>query len=299
MTTTKQLTLPGAIVKKSNEIVRSRMRLENVYAARVFTGVIACIKDTDRDFQEYVIPASAVINPDDMGGRAYLLIRQALKTIAGYTVEIPLPIESERDKKEPPYAIYPLFSKAQYREGKITAQVHPDLKPHFIALATQYTSYNLLDYLKLSGTYSQRLFEILNSYSKTEPYIKIDIHDLHRMLNTATALQKRFPDLRRRVLEPAYKEINIKTDLEYEWNVIKKGRNVVSIEFVFSKRKKEEAQKIQIEKERKAVNKYSLQAFTCWKEKGGKASLVKDRCPDVKPKTKKCAACKKMEYFAI
>ena len=298
MTTTKQLTLPGAIVKKSNEIVRSRMRLENAYAARVFTGVIACIKDTDRDFQEYVIPASAVMNPDDMGGRAYMLIRQALKTIAGYTVEIPLPIESERDKKEPPYAIYPLFSKAQYREGKITAQVHPDLKPHFIALSTQYTSYNLLDYLKLSGTYSQRLFEILNSYAKTESYIKIDILDLHRMLNVNQTLQ-RYPDFRRFVLNKAHNEINKKTDLEYEWNAIKKGRKVVSIEFVFSKKALAEAQKKQAEKERKSANKYSLQAFTCWKEKGGKSWLANGKCQELKPKTKKCAACKEMGYFAI
>lgn len=297
MTTNKQLTLPGAIVKKSNEIVRSRMRLENAYAARVFTSVIACIKDTDKDFQEYIIPASAVINHDDMGGKAYTLVKQALKTITGYTVELPLPIEDEQDEKEPPYAIYPLFSKAQYRKGKITAQIHPDLKPHFIALATHFTSYNLLEYLKLSGTYSQRLFEILNSYAKTNISKKIDLLDLHRMLNTPVTLQ-RYSDFRRFVLDKAHKEIISKTELEYEWEPVKEGRNIVAIEFIFSKKAKEEAQKKQAEKDRISVNKYVGQAVTCWKEKGGKSYLVKGKCPDAKPKTKKCAACKRMEYFA-
>lgn len=297
MPPTKQLILPGATVKKSNEIVRSRMRLENVYAARVFTSVIACIKNTDKDFQEYVIPASTVINAGDMGGKAYTLIRQALKTITSYTVELPLPIESEHEKKEHPYAIYPLFSKAQYRNGKITAQVHPDLKPHFISLATHYTSYNLLEYLKLSGTYSQRLFEILNSYAKTYPDIKIKLPELHYMLNTPPALQ-RYPDLRRRVLETAHKEINNKTDLKYEWEPIKDGRNVVEINFIFLKKAQEEAQKKQAEKERLAVNKYIQQAFACWKEKGGKAFLVNEKCPVAKPKTKKCINCKRMGYFA-
>lgn len=297
MTTNKQLTLPGATVKKSNEIVRSRMRLENAYAARVFTSIIACIKDTDKDFQEYVIPASAVINSDDMGGKAYTLVRQALKTITGYTVELPLPIEDEQDEKEPPYAIYPLFSKAQYRKGKITAQIHPDLKPHFIALATHFTSYNLLEYLKLSGTYSQRLFEILNSYAKTNISKKIDLLDLHRMLNTPESF-KRFPDFRRKVLEKSHKEIISKTDLEYEWEPVKDGRNIVAIEFIFSKKAKEEAQKKQAEKDRLAVNKYVQQAFACWKEKGGKSFLVAEKCPVTKPKTKKCSACKRMGYFA-
>lgn len=298
MTAEKQLTLPGTIVKKSNEIVRAKMRLDNVYAARVFTSVISCIKDGDKDFKEYTIPASVIILPEDKGGSRYKFIEQALKTITGYVVEMALPIEDEQNEKEPPYAMYPLFSKAQYRKGKITAQVHPDLKPHFIALAGQFTSYNLLDYLKLSSTYSQRLFEILNSYAKTNTSVTILLPDLHRMLDATESLKKDFAQFRRRALEIAYKEINEKTDLEYEWEPIKTGRTVVSIEFIFSKKAKEEAQKKQAEKERKALNKHVQQALSCWKEKGGKDALEKGKCPTAKPKAKKCIACKKMGYFA-
>lgn len=294
---TKQLTLPGATVKKSNELVRSKMRLNNTYAARVFTTIASCIKESDEDFKEYTFPASVFIDPNDKGGKAYKLIRQALKDITGYSVELPLPIEDEQDEKEPPYAIIPLFAYAHYRKGNITVQIHPKLKPQFIALATHFTSYNLLEYMKLSGTYSQRIFEILNSYSKTNTTVTIVLPELQRILSTPDSMN-RYPDFKRYVLERAHKEITEKTDLEYEWEPIKEGRTVVAIDFIFSKRAKEEAQKKQAEKERVKTNKYVGQAVTCWREKGGKAALVNGKCPAAKPKTKKCSACKRMDYFA-
>jgi len=297
MTTNKQLTLPGATVKKSNQLVRAKLRLENVYAARVFATVASCIKDSDEDFKEYVLPASVFVDPNDMGGVTYKRIKQALKDITGYSVELPLPIEDEQDEKEPPYAIIPLFAYAHYRKGKVTVQIHPKLKPQFIALASHFTSYNLLEYIKLSGTYSQRIFEILNSYAKTNTSVTIQLSELQKMLNTPESMN-RYPDFRRKVLEKSHTEITGKTDLEYEWTAIKIGRTVTAIEFIFSKRAKEEAQKKHAEKERVKTNKYIGIAVTCWREKGGKAALVNGKCPAAKPKTKKCSACKRMGYFA-
>ena len=297
MTTNKQLTLPGATVKKSNELVRSKLRLNNVYAARVFTTVASCIKESDADFKEYTFPASVFVDPNDKGGVTYKRIKQSLKDITGYSVEIPLPIEDEQDEKEPPYMIIPLFAYAHYRKGQVTVQIHPKLKPQFIALAGHFTSYNLLEYIKLSGTYSQRIFEILNSYAKTNTTITIPLSDLQNMLNTPESMN-RYSDFRRYVLALSHKEITEKTDLEYEWEPIKTGRTVTAIEFIFSKRAKEEAQKKQAEKERVKTNKYIGMAFTCWKEKGGKAALVDEKCSVAKPKTKKCSACKRLGYFA-
>ena len=293
-TPSKQLTLPGTMVKKSNEIVRARMRLDNVYAARVFTSVISCIKETDKDFQEYTLPVSAFVDPNDKGGRPYKLVKKALESIVSYAVELRL----SDDEDEPDYAFIPLFAYAEYKKAHVTVQVHPKLKPHFIQLATHFTSYNLLEYLRLSGTYSQRLFEILNSYQKTCTNKEIALCELQTMLNTPLSMN-RYPDFKRYVLARAHKEITERTDLDYEWTPIKKGKQIIAINFVFSKKALAEAQKKQAEKERKSANKYSLQAFTCWKEKGGKSGLSNGKCQEPKPKTKKCAACKEMGYFAI
>lgn len=287
---TKQLTLPGELVKKSNEFVRSRLKLESATAGKIFTSIIACIRPEDKDFKDYQIPASALFQAGDKGGRSYSLIKKALKSITEYVVEMNL-----SEGEDPDYVMYPLFTKAQYKNGNVTAQVHPDLKPHFIHLAKNFTSYNLLDYLVLSSTYSQRLFEILNSYEKTCPDIKIPLDQLHFMLDTPESFRQRFPDFRRKVLETAHKEITQKTRLEYEWTPIKQCRTVVSIHFIFSKKALEERKNKEQQKWSQQQVKYINIALNCAKDI--RASLVNGTCPIEKKKTIKCRICKRMGYF--
>lgn len=288
---TKQLTLPGALVKKSNEFVRSRLKLDSATAGKIFTSIIACIRPEDKDFKDYQIPALALFQPGDKGGRSYSLVRSALKTITSYVVEMDL-----SEGIEPDYVMYPLFAKATYKNGIITAQVHPDLKSHFIELA-KFTQYNLLDYLVLSSTYSQRLFEILNSYEKTCPSIKISLDQLHFMLNTPESFRQRFPDFRRKVLETAHSEITQKTRLEYEWTPIKQGRTVVSIHFIFSKKALEERKKEEQQKWSQQQRKYIKPALDCAKKM--RQEFVEGKCPKEKKKTIKCRMCKNMGYFLV
>lgn len=288
----KQLTLPGELVKKSNEFVRSRLKLENATAGKIFTSIIACIRPEDKDFKDYEIPASALFRPEDKGGRSYALVRKALKSITGYVVEIDL-----SDEPEPDYVMYPLFTKASYKNGIVTAQVHPDLKPHFINLAGQFTQYNLLDYLVLSSIYSQRLFEILNSYEKTCPAKKLTLAELHFMLNTPDSLKQDFAQFRRRVLEPAHKEIIQKTRLEYEWKPIKNGRSIEAIQFIFSKKALEEKEKEEQQKRVMQQRKYIKPALDC--AKLTKPDFVDGKCPKEKKKIYKCRLCKEMGYFLV
>lgn len=285
----KQLTLPGELVKKSNEFVRSRLKLESATAGKIFTSIIACIRPEDKDFKDYQISASTLFHPEDKGGRSYSLIRKALKSITSYVVEMNL-----SEGSEPDYVMYPLFAKAVYKNGIITAQVHPDLKPHFIDLA-KFTQYRLLDYLVLSSTYSQRLFEILNSYEKTCPYIKISLQQLHFMLNTPESFRQRFPDFRRKVLEVAYSEITQKTCLEYEWIPIKSGRTITSIQFVFSKKALEESKKETQQNWAQQQTKYIKTALGCANDT--KLSFNAGKCPIENKKTIKCKICRKMGYF--
>lgn len=287
---TKQLTLPGELVKKSNEFVRSRLKLESATAGKIFTSIIACIRPEDKDFKDYQIPASALFQVSDKGGRSYSLIKKALKSITEYVVEMNL-----SEGEEPDYVMYPLFAKAQYKNGIVTAQVHPDLKPHFIHLAKNFTSYNLLDYLVLSSTYSQRLFEILNSYEKTCPDIKISLKQLHSMLDTTDSIKQDFAQFRRRVLEQAHKEITQKTRLEYKWTSIKQGRTVTSIHFIFSKKALAEKEKEEQIKKSQQQRNYIKPALDCFKET--RASFVDGKCPIEKYKTLKCRLCKQLGYF--
>jgi len=285
-----QLMLPLEEVHKSNQFVRSKLKLDDVVTARIFTSIISCIKATDTDFMEYTIPVSKIFPFETSGGKRYALAKKSLKAITSHVVEIP-----HSDEENPDFDIYPLFSGATYKSGEITAQVHPKLKAHFIELASNFTSYNLLDYLVLSSTYAQRLFEILNSYAKSYPSVRIRLEELHRMLNTPDSLQNRFPDFRRRVLELSHREITEKTQLSYDWKAIKKGRSIAEIEFIFSKKEKEKREKDAQLKTLERRRKHMKPALACAKETHPR--FQNGRCPVERPRTLKCRLCKEMFYF--
>lgn len=298
MTTNRQLTLPSEIVKKSNQLVRSRLRFD-VLTAKVFTAMITQIRDTDPSDKVYSLSVRSLFPVDEqLSGSLYKYIDERLINIMSNYIEIPRQDEPQT-KDEPIIDRYSIFSKCTYipLKGVIEARFDPDLKPHLRVLAEGYfTSFKLFHYLMLSSTYAQRLFEILSSYAKSFSSKIITLEELHFMLGTPSSLQKRYPDFRRKVLELAHKEISEKTDLEYTWEPVKKKRAIHSINFIFTSKAQAEYEKREEAKERARLNKYVQLAHNCFKNIG-KENFVDGKCPNEKKQTLKCRYCKKMYYF--
>ena len=67
----QQLTLPGEIVKKDNELIRSKINLSGKTESRILACLVACIKHNDTQFKDaYSIPIKSYL-PDDDGGKMY------------------------------------------------------------------------------------------------------------------------------------------------------------------------------------------------------------------------------------
>lgn len=79
-------------------------------------------------------------------------------------------------------------------------------------------------------------------------------------------------------LEKAHKDIHKYTELKYEWEPIKKGCAVVSVRFVFSKKRMIEHQKEQKKAENKkqatSNNKLFFEVRDCRKQKGLKSGAI-------------------------
>jgi plasmid replication initiation protein len=271
-------------VRKSNVLVRARWRTDTVYALRVVALVAARISSKDKDFKSYSFPAAEIFqvnSADELGGWSYRRLKELATQIAGTPVTIlDDPINEE-------FEIVTLFTKCRYskKSGLFEVQFHPDLKSHFLQLReqmTQYTQYNLLEFLRLPSIYAQRLFEVLCSYHKTHPEVIIDMEDLQDRLAVAASLKKDFKDFRKRVLEPAHKSISKKTSLVYEWEPVRKGRKVTAVRFIFSKKRAEPVAKVKKaaadQKQSQGRNSQYLEALACgqkWKVSGG--SCKQDR----------------------
>ena len=282
----KQLILPGDVVKKSNALARARWSAESVWEPRLVALLASKVRADDTDFHVYEIPVSEILR--NSGGRDYREMEAAVDKVMSRVLTI-------RDAKG--WTKYNVFSRCRYRrdEGILELGFHPDLRPHYLNLQKHFAQYNLLEYLMLPGIYSQRLFEILKSWSD-QPEATLAIDELHEMLDTPDSLRANFKDFRRRVLEKAHADIHQHTTLSYEWEPVKKGRRIVAVRFFFDKRRfavKEEKARVAREKEHAAKNKNFLTAVECAREK----ALVEGSCTKANNKRAVCAMCKENNIF--
>jgi plasmid replication initiation protein len=223
---TEQLILPGEIVKKSNALARARWSAESVWEPRLVALLASKVRTDDSDFHVYEIPISELLRGS--GGRDYREIEAIVDRVMSRVLTI-------RDPKG--WTKYNVFSRCRYRreEGILELGFHPDLRPHYLNLQKHFAQYNLLEYLMLPSIYSQRVFEILKSWSN-QPEVNLVIDELHGMLDTPNSLRQDFAQFRRRVLEKAHKDITKKTNFRYEWEPVKKGRSYISVRFTFGRR---------------------------------------------------------------
>ena len=279
----QQLALPGKLVKKHNELVRSKISITNVDGSRILANLIACIRHDDVDFQDtYRIAPKDFMA--DQGGKSYTTIKTVCRELAKATAEIE---EPDPDGPHPILSIYTFFSSITYRKGIISARFNAEMKPLLLDLRRCFTQYNLMEYLTLSSIYSQRIFEFLKSWDD-KPEKIIPVAELNEMLNTPESFRANFKELRRWVLEKAHKDITTKTTLSYEWEPVKAGRSVESIRFMFAPGRKaiaeSEQQKAKVEKQRRLESQRIQRALQCAKGKKGEC-VTMDNKPII------CKAC--------
>lgn len=227
----KQLLLPMEKVKKSNAICRARWSPENVYEPRIVSLLASQIRPEDVDFKEYEIPVADLF-ANSYGGDNYKKLKSTVENLMSKTITI---LEENNS-----YKVFPLFSGGEYdsETNILKISINSRIKHHFLDLQTKYTQYNLMEFLTLSSTYSQRLFEYLKSWEDCES-TQIAVDELHKILGTLETARKNFAEFKRRILEPALKEINKKTSLEYSWKPIKFKNKVAQVLFINSTPKKE------------------------------------------------------------
>lgn len=266
----QQLTLPGELVKKHNNLVRSKLRIDNAQAARVLASLIACIRSDDTEFSgTYSLPIKNVMNDDS--GRGYKNIKDTCKELLYSHAEIEK-IDTENPNGHPKLSLIPFFREIDYSRGIVKAQFNQNMSELLLQLRDFFTEYNLIEYLSLPSIYSQRLFEILKSWSSL-PEKVYSMVELHELLNTPPSFRANFKAFRTRVLEKAHKDIHAKTTFRFEWDPVKSGHSVESIRFTFGPGRRaiavEEQQKAKEAKKKRLETQRFLCAAECAKGKKG------------------------------
>jgi plasmid replication initiation protein len=122
------------------------------------------------------------------------------------------------------------FNNEGYAKITLSAGVAPllsELKSHF-------TSYHLEYIAGMKSIYAIRLYELFKQFGiigKRE----VELEWLKKRLHIGE-IYSAFADLKRRVVDPALKEINKHSDLNVNYKLVKHIRKVVGLEFTFCKK---------------------------------------------------------------
>lgn len=217
----------STIVKESNAIARAQLRpqAESVWEERIISQIVAFNRVDDTEFPETDFLLGRLFDGrKKISGREFLEIGKAVERLASTTYTI---YHSRRK-----FDIFPIFARISYDNGVISAKLNPELKPYFLQLRREFSLRSLPEFRSLSSIYAQQIYRFLCSFRALEE-TEVEIERLHFTTTAPDSFKQNFKEFRRRVLEPAEKEINSKTNLKFRWEPIQQGRKVVAVRFIF------------------------------------------------------------------
>jgi len=123
------------------------------------------------------------------------------------------------------------YSRYIEKEGRVELQFTRSMQVRLAGMLDQFTSVDLLSVNKLNSMYSVRMYELLSQFKSTGVRV-MALGDFRRLMDCVDNYPV-LADLKRRVLVPAIKEINLKTDIDVVVKNVKSGRVVTGLEFKF------------------------------------------------------------------
>lgn len=238
-----------SVYKRDDMVQKARLNLSTVEQKCVLFA-ISKIKPSDTAFQEYTFELSHFYALCGYQKESYHEVKAILKGLSDKSWWATID-----DKGTESLVRWFSTLRTNKKSGKVTVKFHEDMMPFLLELAKQaelgeyYTGYSLQYILPMSSQYSPRLYELLKSYQKNNREWFFEIEELKRVLDGQS--YDRWPDFRRRILEPAVEEINKYTDINIAYDTEKEGRKVTRVIFYMAGKGRQallEAKKAGVEK---------------------------------------------------
>jgi len=126
--------------------------------------------------------------------------------------------------------------RATYHEGEGWVELAwwHEIMPHLMGIKRQFTQYQLKQVNALRSIYSWRLLELLMRFNSTG-WAEYTIEDFATSMDATEKQRSDFNNIKRRIIEPAVKELIEKDGWLIDWHTIKAGRKVKAVRFEFSR----------------------------------------------------------------
>ncbi|HGO6081587.1 TPA: replication initiation protein [Burkholderia cenocepacia] len=165
---------------------------------------------------------------------AYSELKKAAEDLFECRVEWDEEVISRGKKETKRRSVRWIYEKADTTTaGWVDLKFSPSIAPYLLGIESEFTKYKLRHAADLRSIYSWRLLEIIAQYRDTG-FVAIPYDEFCQAMGAPDSCVKDSGQLRRRVIEPAVKELQEKNALAIEWEpVTPAGRKVTGFRFKF------------------------------------------------------------------
>lgn len=167
-----------------------------------------------------------------MNNKNYNLIRNAAETLQTRQIWI------KDDPKSKEFTVITPFPEIKVKNSILHVTLYKKTIKYFIELKQGYTSYQLKNALSLNSKFSQRFYEMISRFKDTGHWGPIKISELKELLSIENKYNKDASMFKKRVLDIARSEILEKTELGFNYELIKKGKKYTHISFTIYKQRR-------------------------------------------------------------
>lgn len=216
-------------IYKADEMIQKGRHQLSKQEQRCVLFAISKIKPSDSVFQEYDFEISDFYTICGIQNESYTELKAIMTGLKSKTWWIETAPNEE--------STVSWFNKIRTnkKSGTVTIRFDDDMMPYLLELSGKgnyYTGYNLRYILPMDSQYGPRLYELLKSYQKNNVKWYFGIEKLKWLLGAEN--YKRWPDFKRRVLDPAVEDVNNYSDLTIAYQEERgngRGRPVERIHF--------------------------------------------------------------------
>lgn len=124
----------------------------------------------------------------------------------------------------------------KYHQGEGWVELHwwPMLFQQLTGLKNHFTTYQLSQACGLRSVYSWRLLELLTRF-RSSGWAEYTVEDFAQSMDATEKQKTNFNNIKRRMIEPAIKELTLKDGWIIKWIPIKVGRKIKILRFEFSR----------------------------------------------------------------
>jgi len=214
-------------IRKSSALIQTNATGITLTQRRLINAFLY-IAQKEGEKKKYTYPTSSLKEVCGISMKGNNELKENLRKLAGIVIEFNYLGKDQKSVWE----ITSLISYAKIDDrSHFTEFSFSECIREKIMYPNMYAPLNIVLIASLKSTYSIVLYEILKDYSQSPAFPGLTITQLRSLLGVGEKKYKEFQNFKKRVLMPAVAEINEKTDIFCEYDLVKSGRQYTSIIF--------------------------------------------------------------------